>query len=268
MALSSKSVELERNRAWSTLILETLVSFEPDVFSLSLPLLHIGELNMFDSFLPFRSRPVANWESIEVLEGKPWKGFKAGPVIGVPTHYFDNTVGCRKALTRGALPCACDTMPIETRWRGYLPMWDLAGVRWVVILGERYGRQAMTIGNLKQLIVSRAPERGNPIRAVEQLWTVEQPPLNKAEKLPQDIRRWMLRVWSDSQLSQWFEENPMEALPADAPRAYTRTATQEEAKLKDMIQSRINCPNPRDANLPATFEEAMNGTHKKKKGSR
>jgi len=217
---------------------------------------------VFENFKPFRSRAVANWEVVHLEVGDKFRGFVAGQVWGVPTHYFDGTTGCKKALTRGALPCACDTMKIETRWRGYVPLWDLNGVRWVVILGERYGQAAQTLKHMTQVEAARCDERGTPNRVVEKLWTINAPKLSQADALPQDIRRWMLRVWGDEALAQWFEENGLAAPPDAAPVTYTRVPTGEHDALVEKLRERILTPNQRDAKLKGTAAAQVNGIHK------
>lgn len=220
---------------------------------------------MFESFQPFRKNQVPNYEYIKLVPGKSWDGFLAGPVVGVPSHFNDGTVGCRRALTKNALTCMCDGQEIETRWRGYVPLWDIEGVRWVIVMGDRYGPQAMRLKHMDQVRVTKTLGRGYPIRVEERVHCAKVPPLNKAERMPQDLRRWMARVWGDEQLEQWFIENPNPDIDLTKPIPYTK-ADKDLAKKVEAIESRlIFKPNSKDATLSGTLDAALNGIHKKKK---
>jgi len=220
---------------------------------------------MFESYRTFKRSSVASWEYIKLGEGKSWKGWLAGPMVGVPSHFEGGTVGCRKALSKGDLKCGCDVKEMETRWRGYAPLWDKDGLRWVIIIGERFGELGMRLKTGQQVRVTKTTGRGCPIKLEEHVWTTELPQLSQADKLPQDLRPWMGRIWDDEELEQWFYDHRHQAPDLLNPIPFTKADTTTPvvvAKLKDRFVLKAN---EKDGKLPPTLGEAMNGIHKGRK---
>jgi len=212
---------------------------------------------MFSSYRPFRRNQVPNWEHVKVSSGKAWHGWLAGPVWGGPTHYMDRTRGCRSALTNGALKCWCDEVELETRWRGYAPLWDADGVRWVAILGERFGRSAMELKHGEPVAVQKLAVRGSPIRVCSIKPTTTPPRLSKADQKPQDIRRWLLRIWKDEELEQWVSDHPEEGGDINHPVPFTRPDVHLVNRLDEIKERIVLKPNAKDAKIPDTLEKLL-----------
>jgi hypothetical protein len=126
----------------------------------------------------------------------------------------------------------------------------------------------MTVKTGDQVRVSKTTGRGFPIKLEPHVFTTELPALSKAERLPQDIRRWMARVWDDKELEQWFYEHKVDDADPGKPIPFTRPDTTTPA-IVEILADRIKMkPNAKDAKLPDTLDQVLgklhtrNGKHK------
>jgi len=218
---------------------------------------------------PFRRGEVPNWEYVRLDAGKFRNFFLAGPVFGVATHYYPRTRACRKDITDGEVECFCDKEELETRWRGYVPLWDEQGVRWCVVIGERFGPQAMRIEHLAPVRVSKMTGRGTPIRVDQVNWSSTPPRLDARDEGPQDIRRWLIKIWGDKLLLDWWKSKKFDQTRPLPAKKRTKLDTGFAKRVDDIEQVIVPPRVAPGAKVPASLEEVMaeigkNGTHKKK----
>lgn len=180
---------------------------------------------MFSSREPKKRSGIPYWDFIRLEMGKSFVGWLAGPVVGVEVHYHEGSRACRADLTDGAMRCAFCEEGIESRWVGYVPIWDESGVRCVAIIGERYRELALRIPLHAPVRVSKLVRQGKPVKVQEVDWTSGKPPVTGASLEPQDLRPWLLRLWGDADLTAWISEHarpeerkPAEVLTPKAPR--------------------------------------------------
>jgi hypothetical protein len=175
---------------------------------------------MFNSQPVRRSKNVPWWEYLKLKSGERWKGWLAGPVVGLETHWDNGTVGCRKIISNGALRCDYCSLGKERLWRGAVPLWGEAGDRWVVIVGETYAASLSELQHLDPVQVMKCQRRGSPLRVDKFPHALAMPRLEGADREQQDIKPWLLRLWKDSVLRDWLLDNPVkgEEVPKKASK--------------------------------------------------
>jgi hypothetical protein len=185
---------------------------------------------------------------VKLNPGQRWKGFLAGPIVGVDVHYVGGCKACRKKLTGGALKCICDGAKVETRWAGYVPLWDEYGARFFVVLGERHAENALRVELLHPVVVMKTVARGCPLRIDPVKWTATPPPLAAHERRPQDLRRWLFKIWKDEELEEWCKNHQ------------TRDTTPAPAALESVTDT------PRKEKVIRGFAKAVTDARKRGDG--
>lgn len=163
---------------------------------------------MFKSRKPGPTSSLPYWDFVTLKSGEVWRGWLAGPVVGVECHYLEGTRGCRESVTDGEVPCPWCAGSMGRQWRGYVPLWDQYGIRHVTILSSRYADLALSIEHLEPVAVSKLKKQGSPIRLEPSDWTDLAAPLKAADSRPQDLRPWLVRLWGDVVLEEWVHRNP------------------------------------------------------------
>jgi len=163
---------------------------------------------MFSSRKPGPGTKLPYWDFVTLKLGEVFRGWLAGPIVGVQCHYLGGTKGCREDLTDGAVECPYCAGSMAKVWRGYVPLWDAFGIRHVSILSERYAHLALSIELHEPIAVTKLKKQGSPIRLEPSDWTELEPPVNRADSRPQDLRPWLVRLWGDDVLETWVNENP------------------------------------------------------------
>lgn len=168
---------------------------------------------MFGSRPPRRGGDVLAWDLISLGSGKPWCGWLAGPPIWIATHHTNATKPCKKELTDGAVKCPYPHKQFPPRWRAYVPLWDETGTRAFTICCQRYEDQLMRVPHLAPVLIAKQAARGQPIKIWFREWCKGEPPITGAEKRPQDIRPFLVQLWNDPELREWWSANPTPPLP-------------------------------------------------------
>lgn len=235
---------------------------------------------MFESVNPKPRKSIQVWATVRLAKGKQWWGWRAGPTVGVETHHLGGTVGCRAALTGGALRCGlCDQIRllhgddcVTTVWKGYIPLYDEAGVEHVAIICDTYRALAETVPVHGYCVVTKTINRGCPLRVDPRPDRPLPVTLSEAQRRPQDIKAWMLRVWRDAELAAWCLANAKQPAGKPAVTPEAKPAAKPAAKPKatgaglseDILRRRFALP-PKDG--PVTVGEILdgvNGTHPRK----
>jgi hypothetical protein len=193
---------------------------------------------MFASVPPRRGDHVQNWDWLKLDPGKAWHGWCAGPMIGVECHHRGQSRPCRKRFTDGALSCpdCVDKLPVT--WRGYMPLWDDAGARFLSIFGDRYYDDACEVRFLRPVTVRKNLARGCPIRCGVSTRPLDQLPVILKRRRPADVRPYLLKLWKDLELSRWCAKHPVPDLP-DTPVSGLQLTEEEARGLDGVITNRL-----------------------------
>jgi len=166
---------------------------------------------MFGSRPPQKDRRGRFWDWINPALGRGVNCWIAGVLVGVETHWMGRTQPCRFYITGGRMKCYCSTSKLGTEWKGYVPLFDENGVQCFAIVGERYAEVASSIPLFSPVTVSRLKSAGAPVCVKQSTWTDSPPPSRGEQLRPKDIRPWLLKLWKDEALIEWFEKHGNEA---------------------------------------------------------
>jgi len=163
---------------------------------------------MFPKKDPRKDGRAINWDVDPVEGGSTFNAWIAGDMIGVLCHWIYRSVPCHFELTNGALSCPhCKTHP-AIHWNGYLPLYKESHRPTVVVIREVSRANVEKLTVYSPVRVGRGKKKGSAITVVESTWSKRFVP-PRGEKLPPDIRRWLLRLWKDDELEKWVTANPV-----------------------------------------------------------
>lgn len=201
------------------------------------------------------------WNWVKTEQGKPLRGWLAGPIFGVKCHHFKGTRGCSSLLTGGKVKCGHDHDRYAPEWKGFVPWWDELGVRCFVIICEAWLELAEQIPHLGELWIIKTSFHGSPIKVHAKPWAREDPPISTVNKKPQDIRPFLLRLWGDKDLSAHFRKHPMKPLAPIPPAMYA--AAHLRAEITAEVKARQTAAGPPlVGDILKTFDHP-NGTARK-----
>lgn len=159
--------------------------------------------------------------------GNPWNyrpipcgtsegGWKAGPPLGVYTHWVGVTKPCKRRITKGALLCHhCEGKMVPV-WRGATPWYDREyQCAWVWIT-EEYDEATCEIAHLAPIRLSRGRNKRDPVVIRQEEKCLKVLPHNPKRVPEIDLWETLLLAWKDSELVGWSRAN--QATPA-APAA-------------------------------------------------
>lgn len=222
-----------------------------------------------------KSDGIPYWNTVKLKPGGHWFGWRAGPTLGVETHHQFGSRACRGDLTEGALRCPmCEALdwkpgtPRPTRFRGYVPLWDECGVRHVCIISDSYYPRSEEVKLHERCKVTKLLDRGCPLR-VDPTSEARLPGLlTAAEREPQDLGPWCLRVWKDEELAEFMTGR---AAPSAARGKSTLVCpdveiTFDHDAINDRFAAQVRAGDVgrAAADLLPSLEPKTNGVHKRK----
>jgi RNA polymerase subunit RPABC4/transcription elongation factor Spt4 len=173
---------------------------------------------MFRSRRPEKGRKGRFWDWLNPALGKEVNAWLVGLMVGVETHWLGRTQPCRRYITGGLMKCYCQTSKLASEWKGYVPLLDENEVQCFAIIGSRYEEQANKINLFKPVVVTRLKRAGSPVMVKESAWTDREAPTANGKQVALDIRPWLLKLWKDEELTNWFAAHPENSDDAAAPR--------------------------------------------------
>lgn len=206
---------------------------------------------------------VTKWNWLKLERGKTWRGWLAGPIVGVYCHHFGGTRACPSLLTGNAVKCGHDHDKYPPEWKGYVPLWSEFGERVFVVICQDWFELAATAPHLGQVLVTKTEFHGSPIRVHPKFWAREDPPISNLDKRAQDLRPFLLRLWASAELSGYFASHSLGEMPPVLAAAQTRANVGQGEKLPPAIAERA-LPDTL-ASVLKTFEHP-NGANGKKGG--
>lgn len=212
---------------------------------------------MFPNQHPKRTDRLPQWDFLKLDPGSSWRAWLAGPMVSVNVHHRGGSRPCRKEMTKGKLPCPDCKDELPTVWRGYLPLWDENGGRWLSIIGIRYADIAMSLRFLDYVWVRKMETRGCPVRVESAMSKAPAVPAAIRDRQPADIRPFLLRIWKDKVLADWLDAHAEKKEPADV---LDESVSMGSALRREVID------HLKDKRGPALLSDVLpqlNGKHKK-----
>lgn len=233
-----------------------------------------------------------SYEHVKIEPGKWWRGWLSGPVVTIHCHYDGKaTRACRAEMTSGELACPWCANKVQPILKWYCPLWSEAGLRSVALAADRYREYTERLIVGEPVLVTKTLTKGCAIRVERSTWTKLAPPIPEADRGPQDLTPWLLRVWEDAELREWCERQCV-VTPATPTSTSTSEKRADAEKLPAnnlrrlvidaALQQHGHAPlaAPTTGSTPPTAGETMeelvnrlphlararNGKHKSKKG--
>ena len=204
---------------------------------------------MFGSRPPQKDRRGRFWDWVNPALGKERNCWLVGDIVGVETHWLGRTQPCRHYLTNGRMKCYCQTSNLGVEWKGYIPLLDENAVQCFAIIGERFADLAYSMHLFSRVTVSRLRSAGAPVCVKES----DQPdglfPFPETHKRKRDIRPWLLKLWGDESLNEWFSSHGNQE-PAKCDTLNESMASAMVKEVKEVLKERSKLPARGGAPLP------------------
>lgn len=161
---------------------------------------------MFDIGRPDTLNAKLHWRCHLIPPGESLCGVTVGPLVCPLVHWLGSrSVPCLRAISGGELLCACDTEPRATRRIAYLPLIASDGERVVTVLSNTVALKLGEVGHRTCLRITRPRTKCAPL-SVQRVrdFDIGGAAHAKAARMePQDIREYLLHLWSVDILTRW-----------------------------------------------------------------
>jgi len=161
---------------------------------------------MFDIGRPDALNAKLHWRTHLIPPGESLCGVTVGPMVCPLVHWIGSrSVPCLRAISGGELLCVCDTEPRATRRIAYLPMIASDGERVVTVLSNTVALKLGDVGHRTCLRITRPRTKCAPL-SVQRVrdFDIGGAAHAKAARMdPQDIREYLLHLWSVDILTRW-----------------------------------------------------------------
>ena len=161
---------------------------------------------MFDIGRPDSIKATLHWRCHLIPPGESICGVTVGAMVCPLVHWIGSrSVPCLRAISGGELLCACNTEPRAVRRIAYLPMIANDGERVVVVLSNTVALKLGELGHRTPLRITRPRTKCAPL-SVQRVrdFDIGGAAHAKAARMdPQDIREYLLHLWSVDILTRW-----------------------------------------------------------------
>lgn len=145
-----------------------------------------------------------HWQNEKVPGGTSFPAWITGKCFWCKAHHFGVSTPCREHLTDGALQCTWDHGRKPPVWLGWLPLVRESGQP-VCAVVQGYSEPEivkLTLG--REVIVKRDKGKGKPIEVLPTASNRIFRDLPKYLASDAAFERWLLRLWSDAKLAEFF----------------------------------------------------------------
>lgn len=223
---------------------------------------------MFGVAPPPGGSSCAKWNHIKLVRGKPWRGWLAGPLVGVVCHHDSGTRGCRAAITGGKLSCGRNHELFPPEFKCYVPLWDEDGFRAFVVISEPAYPVAARLPHLAEVWALKTELHGAPIHVYPREWARKGPPCAVSERTPQDMRPFLVKLWKDTELREWFKSHPFPPLtPSPEPERIGEAVESDDEYDAGRERLRRLTAKGKVEAVPARLGEVLPGLAPTKNGS-
>jgi len=220
---------------------------------------------------PKQKSQVPYWHSDRVPKGTSFKGWIAGPLVGINGHNIGVTKPCYAAFTNDEMKCPwCEAFGVV--WHGYQPIYNMSGDAVVVGVKRDSKERLEAMDTHTPVKVSRGTEYHSAVQVVAHAWTTSKPDNRPDRKEAADISMWLFQLWKLPDLLAWHQEQDRIEAEAAKPRPKPVMVTEEEAMertgktlckdMKGMLADRMKTWQVADT--PPVVEPSTNGHRKRK----
>lgn len=144
------------------------------------------------------------WKYLPVPNGAQAVGWIAGPTVGVWSHHRGGTKPCRHTMSDSALSCGLCADGEPPVWRGYVPLYDRDYCRRFVLISEDYEEAVRELTLHAPVKLQRGKGSREPVTIRFEQWRVQPLALGEGRNAAADITPFLLRMWKDAELEQWY----------------------------------------------------------------
>lgn len=164
---------------------------------------------------PPRTQEYLRWTILKLGFNKKTRGWKAGPNLGFVTHCTPFSKPCKSEITNGNLPCKWCDPQFPTSFTGYCPFIDESGDKIVGLYGRDSEDVISEIPFGAEIQIRKGASKNAPYKYVTREWCGHPCPWLGKLKVQHDIGPFLLQLWKDDELKQYFGMAP-ECVPVPA----------------------------------------------------
>lgn len=217
-----------------------------------------------------RRGPIPRWRYCDIANGAQVVGWKAGAYVGVETHFHGGTKPCRHDMSDSALSCPMCAAGFPATWRGYCPFYDRDYQRRFVLISEDYREGYADIPLHAPIKLTRGKGSREPVVIRSEVWRTQPLPLTDGRDAEVDLTGFLLRMWRDVELEQWWysRDMPLSLDPAApgvnrlddiARRVDPPTQSRDTRSGADILAAALGGIGDSDDDLPPKPKPSRNG---------
>lgn len=193
--------------------------------------------------------PASCWTWTHLKTGGVLNGHLAGPVEWIVTHWHYRSLPCYTDVTDKRLECPHCKAGHRMGELGYVPIYREDGRPCVVGIPSYNAAGLHGVGLGEAVKAFRGKERGDPIVVMRNKGVPNISVGPEGSRPVADIREWLVRLWRDETLKEFFARGPLADADADTAilrrAAETRRAAEEAARdVPGAIARRIRVTPP------------------------
>lgn len=193
---------------------------------------------------PRKGQRLTCWSFDRMKRGSMFRGWIAGPLLGVNGHRSGQHKPCYSVMTDGKLDCPYCAKGTVEDFLAYVPLYHESGKPTCVGIRRHSLALVQQIPIFDAVHVSREDDEFAPVLVQQKKWDGPYLSGKKEREQPANIKRWLLRFWGLEDLAAWCEEHmQLDVLPkmTDGQKTGVRnlaklTAEQERAKTSEVIR--------------------------------
>lgn len=159
------------------------------------------------------------WSFESFAGGGSAKGWLAAQPVWVTVHYKYRSIPCYTELTDGELDCPYCGRVENTFDTGYLPWYDPAGKPFCSAVREYSAEIIARIDAGAPIVISKGERKFDPVVVEPSKWSRVFEPTPVSRRSLAQFEQWLLVLWKEVPLQDWFRDRCDKALSQDQAKA-------------------------------------------------
>jgi len=179
---------------------------------------------------PQEGEKTESWLHENLKDGKPVRGWKAGPMQCFEVHTGPPSKPCVKILTGGRFRCVCESKAVRTSWLGYLPIYREDNRR-VFVTVHQYTFESIDLIPFRAAVMcTRGSEYRAGVWARAATWAKKYESTSPDRQEPAHLTPWLFNTLFKmaEYLPYAADDEPEKPAPVVVEEAATDPATDSE----------------------------------------
>jgi hypothetical protein len=210
------------------------------------------------------------WSVTQPEPGGRLRGWICGEQFGCDTHHVNGTKPCKKVLTNGAMDCQWCATGIRVGYTSWVPWFDELGRKCISLVGREMEGYVSSLILGTAITISKRKAANAPVLITATDWFSAPCPFIRRLKCWYDIRPFLMGLWGDKQLVEFYGSDPV-MRPITEEERRTKNADHmsptDFSGVKDILKNRLT---KWEVEIEATDSDAphdrkapsKNGSHK------